>query len=79
MSKDDCLTPRIRAEDILLGSLGLGEDASIVSIERQGIGYAGVAQWSDGDRFDFVYDDELSELETWALKVVLGEVPETEK
>jgi hypothetical protein len=32
--KEDDLSPRARAEDILLGSLGFGEDAKLIKVER---------------------------------------------
>ena len=72
MSKNrDDLSPRVRAEDILLGSLGYGEDARIVSIERTPEGYRGIATWADGEQFSFESEDEVDELTEWALKVLL--------
>jgi hypothetical protein len=62
--------PRRRAEDILLGSLGFGEEARLLSIEHCKDGYRGTGVWSDGETFEFESDDELSELETWALEVL---------
>jgi len=69
-NRDD-LSPRVRAEDILLGSLGYGEDARIVSIERTPEGYRGIGAWADGEQFSFESEDEVDELTEWALKVVL--------
>lgn len=66
----DDLSPETRAEDILLGSLGYGEEARVVSIERTATGYRGVATWPDGERFTFENDDELGELEIWALELL---------
>jgi hypothetical protein len=68
--KDD-LTPAMRAEDILLGSLGYGEDAKVVTIERTDTGYKGVGIWQDGEEFLFESDDELDELQIWALEILL--------
>ena len=68
--KDD-LTPAMRAEDILLGSLGYGEDAKVVTIERTPSGYKGTGRWQDGEEFTFENDDELDEMQVWALEVLL--------
>jgi hypothetical protein len=67
----DDLSPRVRAEDILLGSLGFGEEAQIVSIERTSSGYKGIGTWPDGERFEFESEDDLSELDQWALSVLI--------
>lgn len=69
---DDFLEARVRAEDILLGSLGYGEDAAILKIERTGSGYKGEGRWADGEEFTFECDDELDELQHWALDLLLG-------
>jgi len=66
----DDLSPHARAEDILLGSLGFGEEAKIVTIEKIPEGYRGVGVWPDGEQFQFENDDELDELQLWALKVL---------
>lgn len=60
----------IRAADILLGSLGFGEDAELVSVERTPEGYRGIGQWSDGERFEFENDEELDDLQLWALDII---------
>ena len=75
MSKKDGddLSPRVRAEDIILGSLGFGEDARILSVERTSEGYKGIGVWSDGLEFSFESDDELDELQAWALDVLIGQ------
>ena len=74
MKKDaDDLSPRVRAEDIILGSLGFGEDARIVSISRTSSGYKGVASWPDGEIFEFESEDELGDLDHWALGVLLND------
>lgn len=67
---EDCLDACTRAEDILLGSLGIAEDARIVRVERTDCGYRGRAAWADGDEFDFESDEEPGELELWALEVL---------
>jgi hypothetical protein len=74
-SKADELTPTMRAEDILLGSLGYGEEAHIVSVLRTETGYRGVARWSDGEEFPFESDDALDELELWALELLASSAP----
>jgi hypothetical protein len=66
----DDLSPETRAEDILLGSLGYGEEARVVSLERTATGYRGVGTWPDGEQFTFENDDELGELEIWALELL---------
>ena len=69
--KEDFLSEKSRAEDILLGSLGIGEEAKIVSIELTNQGYKGIAVWSDGEEFPFENDDEINDLQRWALKILL--------
>lgn len=68
---EDCLDEKTRAEDIILGALGLAEDAKIISIKRTKDGYTGIAAWSDGEQFPFESEDELTELDEWALSVLL--------
>ena len=67
---EDFLDQRIRAEDILLGSLGFGEEARILSVERTATGYKGKGRWSDGTEFEFDSEDELDELQEWALNIL---------
>ena len=69
--KDDFLSERVRAEDILLGALGFAEESRIVSIERAGSSYRGIGAYPDGERFQFSGDDELDELQQWALNILL--------
>ena len=69
--KEEFLNERNRAEDILLGSLGFGEDAELVTVERTASGYRGTGRWPGGDTFDFESEDELDELQGWALNVWL--------
>ncbi len=68
--RDNLGDERIRAEDILLGSLGFGEEAQILSIARVGSGYRGRGRWFDGEEFEFESDEPLSDLENWALTVL---------
>jgi hypothetical protein len=68
MKRDgDDLSPQVRAEDILLGSLGYGEEASIITVEKTTIGYRGIGKWPDGEQFSFECDEELDSLQAWAL------------
>ncbi len=67
----DDLSPQVRAEDIVLGSLGFGEEARVVCIERTPEGYKGIGRWSDGEEFPFESDDEIDELTEWALQILL--------
>jgi hypothetical protein len=67
---NDFLSEKNRAEDILLGSLGFGEEAQLVSIEIIPGGYKGIAKWSNGEKFPFVCEEEIDELQQWALKVL---------
>lgn len=71
-SEPEYLSEVTRAEDILLGSLGYGEGASIIAVEVTSSGYAGTAQWDDGQIFEFRSDEKLTELETWALEVFVN-------
>ncbi|MFM1847265.1 MAG: hypothetical protein RL417_739 [Pseudomonadota bacterium] len=60
-----------RAEDILLGALGFGEDASIVSVELTPDGfYRGIGRFGDGETFDFTSDIEADDLERWAIGIL---------
>lgn len=67
--KEDDLSPQMRAEDILLGSLGFGQEARIVKVVQTDSGYRGVGIWPDGEEFSFENDDDLDDLQLWALKV----------
>lgn len=70
--KEDWLEEKIRAEDIILGSLGLGDDAKLKWVKVTQEGFEGEAQWSDGEIFRFESDDELTELEIWAIDLLKG-------
>ncbi len=69
---DSFLDEKTRAEDIILGSLGFGEEARIVSIQRTKDGFKGTGVWADGDSFSFENDDEIDTLQGWALSILIG-------
>ena len=69
---EDFLSEKIRAEDIILGSLGFGEEAKIISISKDGDGFSGIGMWEDGEEFPFKSEDKLTELEIWAVETLLG-------
>lgn len=68
---EDFLSEKLRAEDIILGSLGYGEEAHIVSITPRENGFIGIGVFNDGEKFFFESEEQLSELEVWALQVLL--------
>ncbi len=68
---DDCLDEVTRAEDVLLGALGFDADARIIAITKTEAGFSGLGQWSDGESFEFESEDELSDLERWAVEVLM--------
>ena len=73
MKKDgDDLSPQTRAEDILLGSLGYGEEAKIIQVEKTTIGYRGVGAWPSGETFLFECEEELDSLQEWALAYIIA-------
>ncbi|WKZ56163.1 MAG: hypothetical protein QY326_05335 [Bdellovibrionota bacterium] len=59
-----------RAEDILLGGLGFGEEAKILRVERTASGFKGVGCFADAEEFEFESEDPLSVLEDWALTIL---------
>jgi hypothetical protein len=61
----------LRAEDILLGSLGYGEDAKLTALYHVGSALHGSVTFSDGLQDLFQLDDELTELERWAVNHLL--------
>jgi len=67
---DSWLSERQRAEDIILGGLGFGEDVTILEIKNSTFGFKGKAMYRDGSRIDIRNDDQLSELEIWALTIL---------
>jgi hypothetical protein len=68
---EEFLDERTRAEDILLGSLGIDGEATILEIKTTDGGYKGRARWGDGEVFDFESDEELTDLEKWAMAILL--------
>ncbi len=68
---EEFLREENRAEDIILGSLGFGEEARIISIEKTSSGFRGKGRFTDGEEFEFENDDALSELQLWALETLL--------
>lgn len=71
MKGDLLLDPLVRAEDIILGALGFGEAASLVSIFQNNDGYTGIARFDDGEEVEFQSDGEVSDVERWAIEVIL--------
>jgi hypothetical protein len=69
---NDQVDPKQRAIDVLLGGLGYGEDATILNVKRLNVGYSGEGQFSDGEKFEFNSEDPLTDLEDWALNLLLG-------
>ena len=74
MAEDNYLSERVRAEDILLGALGFGEDAKITSIQKTDFGFSGVGQYRDGESFSFQNEEDMTPLEAWALSILLKEL-----
>ena len=70
---DDFLNERTRAEDIILGALGFDSDARILSVSLADDGFVGTATWSDGEEFEFESDDDVTEIERWAIEVLTKE------
>lgn len=70
MKTEEWLEERVRAEDILLGSLGFGEEATVVTVQGDESGYHGLGRWPDGEEFEFYSEDEVDELQLWALQVL---------
>ena len=71
---DDFLNELTRAQDILLGALGIDGDTEILALEICDEGYAGTARWPDGETCSFEADWEPDELERWALDIVLAQL-----
>ncbi len=68
--KEKFLSEKQRAEDILLGSLGFGQDASITSCCSDSKFFWGEGVYSDGEKFTFKSEDPISQLEMWAIGVL---------
>jgi len=60
----------IRAEDVLLGTLGFDLGSRITSLKLTESGYQGHACWQEGDEFSFESQGPLSDLELWAVQVL---------
>ena len=73
MKEDFLSDEKTRAEDILLGSLGFGEEAKIVEVSVTENRYVGKGAFPDGESFEFESDGNLSAAEIWALKVLVPE------
>ena len=67
---DDFLDEKIRAEDIILGALGLDTEFKINSIESTSEGFKGIAKASDGEEIQICNEFPLDELEIWALNIL---------
>lgn len=70
VKEEQFLNERCRAEDILLGSLGFAEEAKILSIKKTATGYAGEGCYTDGETFVFECEEDLDDLQCWALGVL---------
>lgn len=68
---EEFLKEDTRAEDILLGSLGFAEDAVIIELHSTPEGYRGKAKFIDGELVEFESEDELDDLQRWALDILL--------
>lgn len=68
--KEKFLSEKQRAEDILLGSLGFGQDASIVACLSDENYFWGEGVYSDGEKFTFKSEDPITDLERWAIQVL---------
>lgn len=68
--KEDLLDEKQRAEDILLGSLGYGFEARVISLSASTTGYKGTGSWPDGEVFEFESEGELDSFQYWALGVM---------
>lgn len=71
--EDDWLNEKNRAEDIILGALGYGQDAKILNIKKDEYGFQVNGEFSDGEKFQSIYQDELSKLEMWAILILQQE------
>ena len=70
MSKEKFLEERTRAEDIILGALGYDCTAKILEIKLDGDKFIGKGIFEDGEEFDFESEDELSDLDHWAVSIL---------
>lgn len=70
---DEMEDERVRAEDILLGTHGFGEDARLLELYVTKDGYRGRGVWADGEAFEFCSDEAPGELECWAIEVLVAQ------
>ncbi|MCB0319532.1 MAG: hypothetical protein KDD60_01320 [Bdellovibrionales bacterium] len=70
------LDQRVRAEDIILGGLGFGEGASIVQLNVAEEFFSGTGRWDDGEEFTFESDAPPTDLELWAIGILLNQTLE---
>jgi hypothetical protein len=73
LSKDS-LDSKTRAEDIILGGLGYDGAAKILELVETQSGILGKGIWDDGEEFEFKLEENLSELELWAVKIILTKI-----
>ncbi|MCB0353447.1 MAG: hypothetical protein KDD64_07985 [Bdellovibrionales bacterium] len=69
--QDDFLSERFRAEDILLGGLGFSDEVRLVSLRRTEGGFEGTAKVDQEEPFEFSSEEELTELEEWAVDILI--------
>ncbi|MCB0328644.1 MAG: hypothetical protein KDD70_03240 [Bdellovibrionales bacterium] len=69
-AKEDFLEEHVRAADILLGGLGFGEDAQVIEVTLEGERFFGRGKWADGEEFSFESEDEVTDLEKWAIEIL---------
>jgi hypothetical protein len=62
----------VRAQDILLGTHGFGEEARLLELKVSDRGYSGRGMFQNGDHFEFSSDEELDELECWAVEILVA-------
>ena len=70
MSATEEFSELSRAEDILLGSMGYGEGAKLANVTIAGDQITLHGEFSDGEAFSADIDQELSDLEHWALNIL---------
>jgi len=77
--KESWLNEQERAQDIILGSLGFGEDVKLLSFEETSEGFKGIAIFPDGIEIAIENDGELTHLERWALGVLASARSKTKR
>lgn len=68
--KDSCLSELQRAEDIILGGLGLDSSFKIKEISATKDGFKGLAFCAD-DLIEFKNEFPLDSLDSWALSILI--------